>query len=233
MKEAGMLFSTDLVRAIIDDRKTQTRRLIKKFPVSGYKWAGCVTDSTDRKKIGNIAIVPTEDDIWDHQRAIYAKPPVSPGDRIYVRETFAMVNPVQVNKTRCRKDEVATAGISPGCGMPDCKYVVIYKTDGSYPSVSACKEYPYRKIAVGVHGDDFIEKGDEWEPSMHMCKEYARIWLEVDYVAAQKISDITNDNAVKEGFADRDSFLSYMINKYGDDVIDSWCWVIDFKRVEH
>jgi hypothetical protein len=230
MKEIGLSFSTDMVRAILDGKKTQTRRLINKFPASGYKWAGWITDSTCKKEIGSAVIVPKEDEIWNHVRAVYAKPPVWSGDRIYVRETFEMVNPVQVAGMRCKKLDVATAGISPGRGLQACKYVVIYKTDGAYPSVSACKEYPYRKIAVDEHEDAFVEKGDIWEPSLHMPKSYARIWLNVTGITVRKVSDITNDEAVYEGFLGRVSFLYYMINKYGDDVINNWCWVINFIR---
>jgi hypothetical protein len=189
MKETGLLFTTDMVQAIIDGRKTQTRRLIKKFPVSGYKWAGWVTDSTCKKEIGSAVIVPKEDEIWNHCRAIYAKPPVWTGDRIYVRETW--------QETYDRKND---------------SWEPIYFADSE------------NKIWIDDGG---IIK---WKPSLHMPKKYARIWPDVTGVMVQKISDITNDDAVCEGFSDRVSFLYYMINKYGDDVINNWCWVINFHR---
>jgi hypothetical protein len=189
MKETGMLFTTDMVQAIIDGRKTQTRRLINKFPASGYKWAGWITDSTCKKDIGNAVIIPKENEIWNQCRAIYAKPSVNVGDRIYVRETW--------QEAYDRKND---------------SWKPIYFADSK------------NKI--------WIDDGEimKWKPSLHMPKSYARIWLDVTGVMVQKISDITNDEAVCEGFSDRNCFISYMINKYGNDVINSWCWVIKFRR---
>lgn len=88
MREKGILFSADMVRALQAGRKTCTCIVIKKFPCIGYKWAGWITDSTEGKEIGNAVIVPESQEIYDHTNAIYAKPPVAVGDRIYVRETW-------------------------------------------------------------------------------------------------------------------------------------------------
>jgi hypothetical protein len=50
MKEKGLLFSTDMVKALLDEKKTQTRRLIN-VP-SDYTWGGFVSDSTNGKEDG-------------------------------------------------------------------------------------------------------------------------------------------------------------------------------------
>ncbi|HDR2588959.1 TPA: hypothetical protein QCI16_003105 [Enterobacter ludwigii] len=80
MKERGMIFNGEMVRAIIDGRKTQTRRPITPQPTltkrSGFSWKGNLygSGSDDRETNINFAHV--------------ACPFGKPGDRIWVRETF-------------------------------------------------------------------------------------------------------------------------------------------------
>ncbi|MEH4985908.1 hypothetical protein PO461_00530 [Enterobacter asburiae] len=80
MKERGMIFNGEMVRAILDGRKTQTRRPVNPQPEltagSGFSWKGWVygSGSTDRETNKNFAHV--------------ACPHGKPGDRIWVRETF-------------------------------------------------------------------------------------------------------------------------------------------------
>lgn len=39
----------------------------------------------------------------------------------------------------------------------------------------------------------------KWKPSIHMPKEAARIWLKVTDVRVERLQDITNDGAIREG----------------------------------
>lgn len=80
MKERGMIFNGEMVRAILDDRKTQTRRIINPQPSltrSGFFWKGSYygAGSSDAETNRNFAHV--------------ACPHGKPGDRLWVRETFA------------------------------------------------------------------------------------------------------------------------------------------------
>lgn len=77
MKERPILFSTEMVRAILEGRKTQTRRIIKPQPPRWrweiYKWDDRCVD------IGNTAASP-----------YYVIPKHgAPGDHLWVRETWA------------------------------------------------------------------------------------------------------------------------------------------------
>ncbi|WP_213322402.1 ASCH domain-containing protein [Klebsiella aerogenes] len=80
MKERGMIFNGEMVRAILDGRKTQTRRIVKPQPEltkgSGFSWNGALygAGSDDRETNRNFA----------HVKCPHGKP----GDRIWVRETF-------------------------------------------------------------------------------------------------------------------------------------------------
>lgn len=75
MKETGMLFSAPMVRAILEGRKTQTRRVAKpvKHPDLGNLYTpGALLREHEPQHVINRAC-----------------PYGQPGDRIYVRETYA------------------------------------------------------------------------------------------------------------------------------------------------
>lgn len=73
MNERGMIFNAEMVRAILDGRKTQTRRPVK-FPLID-KNMGC--ELAGNELAGELA----GHNYWNSP---YGKP----GDRIWVRETF-------------------------------------------------------------------------------------------------------------------------------------------------
>lgn len=82
-----ILFNTEMVRAILDGRKTCTRRLVKPQPDEKYTFPlGFVTDSTEKKEVGCFGFAANE-----YGGSIqYVKPPYryAPGDILYVRETW-------------------------------------------------------------------------------------------------------------------------------------------------
>lgn len=91
MKETGLMFKAPLVRAILEGRKTQTRRIIKNqpFDVSWSKRDHEIAYVTGRASQGDeadglVAYTKHGGGNW------CAKSPVGqPGDRIYVREAHA------------------------------------------------------------------------------------------------------------------------------------------------
>ena len=81
-----ILFNTEMVRAILDGRKTCTRRLVKPQPDEKHTFLlGFVTDSTEKKDVGCFGF-----GIGEYGGSIqYAKPPYQPGDILYARETWS------------------------------------------------------------------------------------------------------------------------------------------------
>lgn len=79
MKEIGMLFSSEMVRAILDERKTQTRRLARdcRIDSNGNAWQG-------KWNFGQ--------DVWGKPHVDRWKKPCNVGDHIYVRETWGVLN---------------------------------------------------------------------------------------------------------------------------------------------
>lgn len=80
-----ILFNTEMVRAILDGRKTCTRRLVKPQPDEKHTYPlGFVTDSTEKKEVGCFGF-----GIDEYGGSIkYVKTPYQPGDILSVRETW-------------------------------------------------------------------------------------------------------------------------------------------------
>ena len=80
-----ILFHTEMVRAILEGRKSCTRRLVKPQPDGKHTFPlGFVTDSTEKKEVGCFGF-----GIDECGGSIkYVKPPYQPGDILYVRETW-------------------------------------------------------------------------------------------------------------------------------------------------
>ncbi len=87
MKERGILFSRPMVRAIFDDRKTKTRRVMQPQPIeeSGtIRWGSPRYDNGDGAKYFHTRTVsPSIMRLW-----VAACPYGVPGDRLWVRETW-------------------------------------------------------------------------------------------------------------------------------------------------
>ncbi|HBZ6190259.1 TPA: morphogenetic protein [Klebsiella variicola] len=77
MKERGMIFNGEMTRAILDGRKTQTRRPVK-FPVHD-KNLGC--ELAGNELAGELSA-------GNYQNSAFGKP----GDRIWVRETWQAIH---------------------------------------------------------------------------------------------------------------------------------------------
>lgn len=140
MSMKPILFNTEMVRAILDGRKSCTRRIVKH----------------DVKAILNSPYHKEHPEVEDKQ--IISKlcmPPYQIGDILYVRETW-------------------------------------YK---------GLERYMYR--ADYSDTEKFYRDGKEiemkWHPSLHMPKDAARIFLRVTNVRVERLQEITEDEAVKEG----------------------------------
>ena len=89
MKERPILFSSEMVRAILDNRKTQTRRVIKPQPPADLKWGGWLIGTTGNKREIGSATWDDEIDGVSHRKHSAKCPYGDPGDHLWVRETWA------------------------------------------------------------------------------------------------------------------------------------------------
>ena len=79
-----ILFNTEMVRAIQNDTKTATRRVVKPQPTFFYKFGGRIADPDNPD---NIAFLAMTEKNGEDTEEIYV-PPYQPGDILYVRETW-------------------------------------------------------------------------------------------------------------------------------------------------
>lgn len=86
MKERPILFSGEMVRAILEGRKTQTRRTLKQQPI----------DILPMNIPDEWVTLETRDP--NHGRVIKCRHGV-PGDRLWVRESFSFHNEMGIGKT--------------------------------------------------------------------------------------------------------------------------------------
>lgn len=85
MKERPILFSAPMVRAILDGKKTQTRRVVK--PIPPYEFALC-----DAKGCCCWAETGDESDEWWPNDGPLRCPYGTIGDRLWVREAYCEAN---------------------------------------------------------------------------------------------------------------------------------------------
>lgn len=89
MREKPILFSGPMVKAILEGRKTQTRRIVRDVVLPYHN--GFILESTDKKQKLNDAMFSNSIDATTASIYQYARPPYLIGDQLWVRETWCTV----------------------------------------------------------------------------------------------------------------------------------------------
>ena len=244
--ERPILFSGDMVRAILDGRKTQTRRVIKPQPLHPPIVACYRGGHTG---FYGYAFGPgTDHNAPDSEFRLcpYGRPagsifPHDPGDRLWVRETF-FIDDLRYFKGQLPKK------------WPDDlpKDALYYRADGT-----CCDQIPecdHDNLAQRERSEKqrFRRKDNGpayLRPSIHMPRWASRITLEVVKVRVERVRDISEGDAIAEGWhpgiwGDKphagnggpfDWFRSLWdsLNAkrgFGWDA-NPWVWVVEFRRL--
>jgi hypothetical protein len=182
MKERPIIFSAPMVRAILGNRKHQTRRLVKPkqlallqsvadLPSEGLHQAfveGKFTVSDSRsQKGGGVAL-----------RSPYGQP----GDLLWVKETW-----------RYQQEPVENNHRGNDCG--NGRRRVVYRSDDYPPGVSDGKN----------PGEDAVSKSAvPWRSSLFMPRSASRILLKVTEVRIERLQSISVADAIAEGMSFQD-----------------------------
>lgn len=215
-----ILFNTEMVRAILDGRKSCTRRINK----DANDYVVPDMDFFDPEKrtyaVHNYADKEYTDKLSIAERSC----PICPGDILYVRESVFQ----------------GVAHCLDVSGETEC----VLTNDFEY-------------YADGLHEKDHWKDKHEniWmhrRPSIHMPKEAARIWLKVTDVRVERLQEITEIGATKEGcvydveYALGNTAKGHFIEIWNSTIKKSkksdrdrygwnaspWVWVIEFERCE-
>lgn len=228
MKERGMIFNGEMTRAILDGRKTQTRRPVK-FPVHD-KNLGC--ELAGNELAGELSA-------GNYLNSAFGKP----GDRIWVRETwssdfanyypndrvwYAADNNRQldidmVDGVRCIYSPESDVHVPfrwhPSIHMPRwASRILLEITDVRVERLNAISEED--AIAEGMQGVICpCCKGDS---------EYSTSQYDAETLA------VVDEIPCRACESNRSKFFTLWdsIYGYGQHCIGEWVWVVEFKRVE-
>lgn len=111
-------FTAPMVRAILEGRKTQTRRIVKvQPPAEGYEIAQCVSAAESKQNVGKWLWVK-KNDIGEiaSLHATYFSKPYAVGDRLWVKETYCYHDDL----ARClyKADGINSLKWNPSIHMP-------------------------------------------------------------------------------------------------------------------
>lgn len=219
-RERPILFSAPMVRAILDGRKTQTRRVVKpqpRFDRLGLTAAGWARDECGRWCFPNAA----------PELRVHC-PYGAPGDRLWVRETWAAFT---TPSYECNEsDEV------------DCS------------PAEMRREWLWLDRSNIVYSADEGNAPERWRPSIHMPRWASRITLEVTAVRVERLHAISEADAKAEGCESdidiagrlphgaqlptrlrnsRDEFRDLWDSINGERApwsANPWVWVVEFER---
>lgn len=224
-KERPILFSAPMVRAILQGRKTVTRREIKPSKRS----ADTQLELHQQPDGSWLPMHTFDESCMDDQGTEHpiTCPYGKPGDRLWVRETWY-----------CDHFEVQKGPYLQPADMHDLDQSLedgelVYAADGVSP---------------------YEQEQPTWKPSIHMPRWASRILLEVTDVRVERLQDISEEQAKAEGvrlYADhadlgdwwhfegietysadpRKSFELLWTSVGGDWNANPWVWAVEFKRV--
>lgn len=252
MKYRGLLFAPQMAREVWDGTKTQTRRAVKapKWPaVDGHgKRVGSML--VDLAKATSDHGFPTDDAgellpmaLWpaarpEQYRNHYLKVPFAhpfdgwDDDGKDARQRFGA--PIESGSIVYVKEKFRVHG---DCGRDRA-------------STSTCTGPKDCEFAADFDGEQLDIR--EWRSSLHMPRWAARSWLRITAVRVERVRDISEDDAIAEGFDPgrvigntsrgaeaRRRFLEYAGNlnmkRLGcsfEEWLNTWVWVYSFERVE-
>lgn len=211
MKERPILFSGPMVRAILNGRKTVTRREVKHqpdvpvtdaIPRRNYPHGPATVDWYWRPKHGHLNGVPSHG--WD-----FTCPYGEPGDRLWVREAFNRTNPGGAEGVfYYRADGQFPAAIGGGR---------FHGTEAWKPSIHmprAASRILLEITAVRVERLQGISNDQATAEGMEYCAD-----------------DLDPEGI---GYSSAELFSILWASTYGHESwhANPWVWVVEFRRVE-
>lgn len=228
MKQKPIIFSTEMVQAILSGQKTVTRRVVTKSNTTGFGTKKKNLDFSEVYGNGRLGVkVAGEDNtLWRGVSRFRI------GDYLYVKETW---KPASWSEDGDMWNIVYKAG-----GRQKVRHLF----EDEEKEADFYIRLTHNLIRSGCKTEDGMFVNPEplvkWKPSIFMPKNAARIWLQVKSVRAERLQDITEEDAIAEGM----DALQFPLRSFAGlwDSINQkrgfgWCinplvWRIEFDRVE-
>jgi len=197
MKERPILFSSEMVRAILDGRKTQTRRPVNPQPpknaLNGVLCWPTGGEGMPKSWIGKFGYMYEVPSVGGHTESKFITSPYGgPGDRLWVRETWRVYaiypgEPIEIEFKADMKhapvDEAATEEWEMKIWDQTVEELKRFGCSCEENTEYDISNYPSFK----------------WRPSIHMPRWACRTILEIVDVRMETIQDILRDEAFAEG----------------------------------
>ena len=226
MKEKPILFSTPMIQAILEGRKSQTRRIMKPQP---HRIATEVIKSSQFKKGDFIARFKYLDEEIYEITNIFKCPYGQPGDTLWVKETYYAYGMWLRNGHN-------------KSGKQSFRFSDTTLTGFKYHYCDDPPENVLPNTKREVYG---------WfkRPSLFMPHKAARILLRVIDIRVERLQDISEEDAIAEGvslpnyvdqairdvrYPDPSTIYAELwesINGKGSWDANPWVWVIKFERI--
>lgn len=236
-KARPILMSGLMVKAILEGRKTQTRRIVKPQPQESFSQDyGPDGEPTKRRCYGWVW-VPRDDGPWysvNHPPILNACPYGKLDDRLWVRETW------RCNHIGGMRIEYKAGGA--------CLEFEDWPDDVAPPYIKPDAPSQIKRTTQQLAGEKIP---DAWRPSIHMPRWASRLTLRVESVQVERLQEITEEDADREGChaddfrpdpnteyaSSREVFAALWdklnANRPGCSWADSpWVWVVSFSKVE-
>lgn len=249
-KERPIIMTPENAQKCFDGVKTQTRRIVKPQPNESFSqgYTDNKPDLLKRLSYGwSWRKTPMHLPVWS-QEMLKLCPYGIVGDRLWIREAFTQVHPLQAEG---RFSLPGRAGIP---GPPPVNYRVIYRGQGEYPRLhfpEGERDWPYRELCLPGCQREHVHPEESyhgWNPSIHMPRWACRTVVQITNIQVQRVQDISEEGAKAEGcapaFEDWNGivhtqpfykygfkFLWESIHGPGSWALNLWVWVIAFRKV--
>ncbi len=232
MKEHPLLFSTPMVKAILNSKKTMTRRIVKPQPIDNREIDGNFFDGNHK---GYVKCDGHPD--WQRQFALEFCPYGKPGEILFVRENWKIIawSWEDGEATFEYADgERLSLSTSPTDAYDEKSHQWLINHieklihDGYYSPASEDPKSEDEEQLVRT------DKHYPFKPSIHLPKFGSRIWLEVVNVRIEMLHDITWKDVLAEGVDNGKSNPTMAFEELWNSINGNWnenpwVWVVEFK----
>lgn len=235
MKEKPILFSDPMIQAILEGRKTQTRRVMKdqKGLGSAYDFVNCENNGCAQLGVSEssrgFGLYVGCGEYPEEGSEFWKSPYGSIGEGLWVRETWGM-------------EGTGTCGVN---GHIDVCY-------------RATDEKGIDPISIEVSRKEYIKYLDRWNKansmkmpwtsSIHMPRWASRLDLEITDIRVERLQDISKEDCIAEGMEGLKDIHGGWHESYAElwdsingkprsDGLDirwnanPWVWVVTFKKI--